>query len=115
MSKIRRSFRVGDKIRELVANTLIRTSDPRFNLITITGVQMSNDSKEATVYWTCHNGKEKNIESITQAFDGATPMFRKTIAAGLGMRFAPEIQFLYDDTLERVNKLEEIFAKVRGE
>ena len=93
MSGQRRVFQVGERIKELVAEHLNRVADPRFNLVTITSVMVSPDLQEA--------------------FDTAAGMFRKMASKALGIRFTPELRFYYDDTLDTVENVERLMAKIR--
>jgi len=43
--------RVNEVVREVVADELERLSDPRLGLVTVTGVDVSNDLRHATVYY----------------------------------------------------------------
>ena len=46
-----RMVRVNEVVREVVADELERLSDPRLGLVTVTGVDVSNDLRHATVYY----------------------------------------------------------------
>jgi ribosome-binding factor A len=51
MAEKRRTYRVAERIRELLAQELLQLADPRFNLVTITSVVTSADLRHAKVYW----------------------------------------------------------------
>ena len=46
-----RSARVNEVVRETIAEEVERLSDPRLGLVTITGVDVSPDLRQATVYY----------------------------------------------------------------
>lgn len=46
-----RSARVNEVVRETIADELERLSDPRLGLVTVTGVDVSPDLRQATVYY----------------------------------------------------------------
>jgi ribosome-binding factor A len=46
-----RSARVNEVVRETIADEVERLSDPRLGLVTITGVDVSPDLRQATVYY----------------------------------------------------------------
>ena len=43
MSERRRTYRVAERIREIIAWELQRTADPRFHLVTVTSVMVTAD------------------------------------------------------------------------
>lgn len=117
MSGQRRVFQVGERIKELVAEHLNRVADPRFNLVTITSVMVSPDLRNAKVYWVVsifgEAERAERIAEVQEAFDAAAGMFRKMASKALGIRFTPELRFYYDDTLDTVENVERLMAKIR--
>lgn len=114
MSKQRRTFRVAERIQSVIANQLLRLSDPRFFLVTITHVVVSRDLKTAKVYWVVSGDKGRIVE-VKGAFESAHGMIRGNIAKEIGMRVAPELRFFYDDTLDTQEAVNEIFERMRVE
>ena len=46
-----RTVRVNEVVREVLADELERLADPRLGLITVTGVEVTPDLRQATVYY----------------------------------------------------------------
>ena len=117
MSGQRRVFQVGERIKELVAEHLNRVADPRLSLVTITSVMVSPDLRNAKVYWVVSifgdAERAERIAEVQEAFDSAAGMFRKMASKALGIRFTPELRFYYDDTLDTVENVERLMAKIR--
>ena len=117
MAGSRRVYQVGERIKELVAEHLVHTADPRFNLVTITSVMVSPDLRMAKVYWVVSMisgvDREERISEVTEAFHSAEGMFRRLLAKQLGVRFVPELRFYYDDTLDTVEHVEQLMAKIK--
>ncbi len=117
MSGQRRVFQVGERIKELIAEHLSRVADPRFSLVTITSVMVSPDLRNAKVYWVVSilsgTDREDRINEVQDAFETASGFFRKMISKQLGIRFTPELRFYYDDTLDTVEDVERLMAKIR--
>lgn len=102
---------VAEKIRDLIALELGRASDPRFALVTITSVIVSPDLRHAKVYWASSAGRERLAET-ENAFSRAEGMFKRTLSRELKIRFVPELKFYYDETLDTVDEVEKLFARV---
>jgi len=117
MSGQRRVFQIGERIKELIAEHLNRVADPRFSLVTITSVMVSPDLRNAKVYWvvSVFGGveREDRINEVQEAFESAAGFFRKMISKQLGIRFTPELRFYYDDTLDTVENVERLMARIK--
>ncbi len=114
MAKVSRIHRVGERIQALVANQLIRLSDPRFFLVTISSVVVSRDLRHAKVYWVATGGKER-VPEVEEAFRSASGVIRAGMAKELGMRSAPQLRFFYDDTLDTQQEVFELCSRIEDE
>lgn len=114
MASRRRTFQIAEKIRMIIAGELLRTADPRFHLVTITSVVVSTDMRYAKVYWVV-SGNQERVAEVTEAFQGADHLFRRSVAKDLGVKFVPEIKFFYDDTLDVSGEVEELFERIAAE
>lgn len=112
MSSRRRTFRVAERIQAVIANQLIKASDPRFELVTITSVAVSPDLRNAKVYWMVSGGKER-VPEVQEAFESAAGLFKRSIGKDIGTRFVPELKFYYDDTLDTSEEVERLFDRIR--
>lgn len=117
MAGNRRVYQIGERIRELVANHLLHTADPRFNLVTITSVMVSPDLRSAKVYWVVSflsgQDRQERIQEVTDAFSSAERLFRGMLGKPLGIRFVPELKFFYDDTLDTAENVERLMEKIK--
>lgn len=105
-----RQLRVGEEIRHLLADVLLRTEfhDPVLAKVdlTISEVRMSPDLKHALVFATVLG--QKDIRPLLPALKRASPFLRAQIAPRLGLRVAPELKFVADEALDeatRINRL----------
>lgn len=114
MSDRRRVFRVAERIRDLVATELQRTADPRFSLVTITSVVVTPDLRLAKVYWVVTGGPDRARE-VAEAFDGAQGFFKKAVGSSLRLKFAPQLRFYYDETLDALSEVQALVARVHAE
>ncbi len=114
MSDKRRVNKVAEKIRAILSQYLIRNGDSRLSLITLTSVIVSPDLRIAKVYWTASGAKDR-MDEIEEALEDSSGAFRKAVGEDLGTRFVPHLKFFYDDTLDTVEQVERLFAKIRAE
>lgn len=113
MATKRRAYKVGERVQAILARELQKVADPRFSLVTLTSVVVTQDLHYANVYWIASGGTERNAE-VSEAFEGASGRFRKVVASELGTRFAPELRFFYDDTLDAVDNIERLLSSINN-
>lgn len=117
MAGSRRVYQVGERIKELIAEHLLHTADPRFSLVTITSVMVSPDLRNAKVYWVVSMisgvDRDERIAEVNEAFHAAEGLFRRMLAKQLGVRFVPDIRFYYDDTLDTVEHVERLMERIK--
>jgi ribosome-binding factor A len=93
--------RIADQIQrdlsELIRNEL---KDPRVGMITLTGVEVSNDYRHAKVFFTTLGGADI-VAQTQQGLQRASGFLRSRLAGGLKLRIVPELRFVYDESVER--------------
>jgi len=111
----KRATRVGDQILKCAAELLLqKVKDPRVNGITLTGVDISNDLKNATVFYSLIGG-EDDIKRAQVGLDRAKGYIKREIGLNIKLRNVPEIIFKHDPTLDTGNRLEKLFQKIKLE
>lgn len=98
----RRSDRLADQItRELAMALTQDVSDPRLELVTITGTALNADLTVAQVLYTL-SGDEARLAEAAKALELARGFLRTLLGARLRMKFVPELRFARDTYLEDV-------------
>lgn len=107
-----RSHRVGDQILREISNLLLRkVKDPRLRGVTLTDVRMSKDLRHAYVYYSLV-GQDEQKKQTQAGFESAKGFIRKEIAERLQLRYVPDIQFIFDISLEYGQKMERLLEKI---
>ena len=108
----RRSQRVADLVRsELSLLVLTEAHDPDLRRVTITDVEMPPDLKSARVFFSCLGG-EPEREKGAEALRRAAGFLRGEIGRRCKLRYAPELYFVTDLSLERGARIEELLNQV---
>ena len=111
MSK--RTERVADLIRRELSDVLMnRMRDPRLGFVSITGVDVSGDLGHATVWLSSLDGVEGRAE-VVKVLSRAVPFLRRELAPRLGLREVPTLRFLYDESIERGARIEDLLRKIK--
>ena len=112
----RRTERLNQVIQIEISDLLRKhINDPRLNgLISVTGVSISNDLKNATVLISalCDNADKKEI---LKGFTSASGFLRRELAHRLNIRVTPELSFEFDDSIERGVNLVNLIDKLATE
>jgi ribosome-binding factor A len=108
MGKGYRSGRLGEEIRRIVSDLLLREiKDPRLSgMVSISAVEVTEDGSYATVYITVLGSKpseetsgEKKDEVLV-AFKSAKGLIRREIGKQVKLRHVPDLLFKFDTSLE---------------
>lgn len=111
----KRSVRVGDQILKEVAEFVaLKVRDPRVSGVTLTGIRMSDDLKNARIFYSIM-GNEQDIKRIQQGLDSAKGFIKRHLGHKVALRYIPDIIFQYDPTLEMGNQIEKLFQKIAME
>ena len=114
-TKSQRQLRVGEELRHLISNALLRESfyDQIIenNTITITEVNVSPDLKNAKVYIMPLGGENK-LE-VLDSLNKSNGRIKKLISNNINLRQIPKLQFKIDETFEYAKNIENILQKIK--
>ena len=110
----RRPDRVAEAVREEIAAILAAgVKDPRVTgLVTVTGVEMSRDLAQATVFVSIY-GEDADRETTMEGLQSVASGLRGRVGRALKLRLAPAITFKTDDTAARAARIESLLASVK--
>ena len=114
-TKSQRQLRVGEELRHLISNALLReTFYDRIienNTITVTEVNVSPDLKNAKVYIMPLGGGNKS--DVLESLNKANGRIKKLISNNINLRQFPKLQFRIDETFEYAKNIENILQKIK--
>ena len=108
-----RPERVAERIKRETAEILENDlRDPRLHgIVSVTDVEITHDLSAAKIFVSAlAEGKER--EQILIALRSAAPFVRRRLAPRLGLREVPEVRFLFDDSIERGARVEDLLRKI---
>lgn len=91
--------------------TEIKDHDLKF--VTITDCRVTNDLSYAKVYYTSLD--DKNREEIKKAIKNASGFIRRQLMDRIDIRYVPELEFIYDESIEYGKKIEEKIKEIHEE
>lgn len=100
--------RVNEQAREVISEILLfEISDPRLDMVTITGVEVSYDRSAANVYYSTEPSR---YTEVAQAFNAAAGRIRSLMAKKLSWRVAPELRFHLDESVDNAQRIAEALS-----
>jgi ribosome-binding factor A len=100
--------RVNEVIKEVLSELVMNeVKDPRVGLVTIVGVRVSNDLSSAKVMFSVM-GDEAQRATTTKILKGASSFMRRVLVRQLDVKVAPELHWVYDDSLDRAFRIEQM-------
>jgi len=112
MAEGKRSDKVADLIRKEVSDLLMTSvKDPRIGFVTVTRVAVSNDCRQAKVYFSVM-GTAQEQQRAVQGLASATGFVRRELGRRISLRYTPEILFQFDPSVEYSIHMEEVFHEL---
>jgi ribosome-binding factor A len=107
-----RPARVGERIREELCFLLLRkVNDPGLVPVTVTEVSVTKDLRIAHVNYSALVAKEER-PAVAKALRRSSGFLRRELGQLLGLRYAPELQFHYDDSFDRGARIDAILREI---
>ncbi len=112
MAQIRMG-RIEEEIKKIISSIILNDlKDPRISgLLSVTGVEVSNDLKYANIYISIYDEKEK-CESSIKALNNTKGFIRKQLASRIKLRYTPELNFKLDTSIQYGNHIDEILNQI---
>jgi len=110
-----RKNRLGSEIRKFISTLLISEyGDSPIAMISVHKVSVMKDLRTADIFYSTFSNE--NISEIQKFLDANTKSIRHRLAGHLKtMKFIPQIRFIYDDSVEKMVRLEKIFDSIKQE
>ncbi len=114
MHPYKRSTRVGDLIREEIADIIMhRLRDPRLGFVTVTGVEISEDLRHATIYLSIlEDSKRDDTLNIVKA---SASFIRGELGKRLRIKYIPLLTFRIDESIEYGLKIDRLLDEIKAE
>ncbi|MBI5167358.1 MAG: 30S ribosome-binding factor RbfA [candidate division NC10 bacterium] len=111
----KRAQRVSHLIREELGGMLLReVKDPRLHSITITDVRVSDDLRHVRVYFSVHADASEKQRAL-KGLQSASGFLRGELGRRLRLRYAPELSFFVDESLDHSLHIAELLRQLKAE
>ncbi|MFH2124368.1 MAG: 30S ribosome-binding factor RbfA [Pseudomonadota bacterium] len=114
-SEQKRSVRVAEVIRNELSMLLVtKVCDPKLAEVGISRVDLADDLKYARIFFTVPGDKKQQV-SAQEGLQRAKGFMRSHLAKVINMRYTPELQFVYDQQIEKVVAMEKLLQEIANE
>ena len=112
----RRPEQVAESIRATVAEALLRgdVRDPRVQLVTVSGIDVTRDLGHATLRVVPHGTDEEKVAAMA-GLQSAAGFLRGKVARTLSTRTVPELHFVLDRGFEHAQRIDQLLAEIKHE
>jgi len=113
MLPYKRSDRVGDLIREEVADIIMyKLKDPRIGFVTVTGADLTPDLKSARIFVSIL--KEEDREQTLEILNASKNFIRSALRKRLKMKIIPTVEFRLDTSIEYGFKIDKLLKEIKN-
>jgi ribosome-binding factor A len=106
-----RMRRVDEAMREVLSDAITQDlKDPRIGFVTVTAVDTSPDIRHARVFVSVL-GDDSQRKLTLAGLRSAHGFLQKRVAAELRTKNTPMLEFVYDDTAERAQRVEKLLRE----
>ena len=115
MAKQLRIEKLQELIKQEMGKMLLKElKDPRIGFVTVTGVEMTGDLREAKIFVSVMGGAEQ-MKSSLEGLNSALGFIRREIGQRIRLRFTPEISFAPDTSLDYADHIQKLLLQVEGD
>jgi ribosome-binding factor A len=105
-----RSARLGETLREVLADELVRIDDERLEFVTITRVDVDPEMNRGIVHFDSLSGEEGD-DPILEAFTDHRKRLQSAIAKQVRAKKTPILSFRPDDVIRSAERIEKILRE----
>lgn len=105
--------RVETQLQREIDDILLKAvNDPRVQGVTITGVKLTGDLQEATVYFSILSDDEQQVAAAQAGLDKATGLIRREVGQRIKLFKTPEIHFEHDQSVQYGARIDQLLRDV---
>lgn len=116
MTQHYRVGRLSQEIQKEVNDILLkRVRDPRVEGVTITGVNVTGDLQQATIYYSILSNMASDARKTQRGLEKASGLIRGELGSRLSIYKTPELAFVRDESVQYGDKIDQLLKKIDSE
>ena len=110
-----RASQVSEELRKIISMILLEeVTDPDMGFVTITRIELTDDLRFARVFYSVL-GDEEQKKKTAHAIAENKGYIKKLAIEKINMRYAMDIRFELDETLDHTLKIDQIIKKIKDQ
>lgn len=110
----KRTDRIGELVREIVASELERIGDDRLELVTVTAARVDRSLASAEVFYSAMLAEaDGRLDEVEEALDDVRWPIQQVINRQVRARRTPQIRFLPDDVLSEAMRIDDVLSQIK--
>ncbi len=109
-----RTARLNELVREVLADELELIADSRLGFVTVTGVEVTADLRQATVYYSVF-GPDERREETADALRSVTGRLKAALGRQARLKYVPNLVFREDPAVAQAARVEEIIRQLHAQ
>lgn len=114
----KRTQKVADQVRAELMSLLLAgdVHDPTLNQLSVSAVLMTDDLRLAKVYVRTLDVEPSAIrqKAVLKGLERAKGYMRREVAQRLNLRYAPELRFHWDESIDRGRHVEALLQEIKS-
>ena len=103
-------MRLGESLREVIADELVRIDDERLSFVTITRVDVDSEMTRGVVYFDSLKGEEGDAE-IVEALEEHRIRLQGSVGRQVRAKKTPILSFRVDDVIRSAERIDRILRE----
>ncbi|KAA3658195.1 MAG: 30S ribosome-binding factor RbfA [Calditrichaeota bacterium] len=109
----KRADRVSQLLRQIISESItFKWKHPNASKITVQTVKVADNIRSAKIYVGIMGDDTTKAESL-KALNEGIGFFKNEISHQTKLQFMPEIKFFYDDTLDHVERINDLLKTIK--
>lgn len=105
-----RAVRLGESLRQVIADELVRIDDERLSFVAITRVDVDSEMNRAVVYFDSLAGEDGDTE-IVEALDEHRIRLQGSVGRQIRAKKTPILSFRVDDVIRSAERIDRILRE----
>ena len=109
----KRADKVADLIKAEISDILLKQiNDPQVQEITVTGVKVTDDLRQARVFFV-RMGENAGSAETMKGLHRAAGFLRRELGMKLQLRYVPAITFVYDESFGYGSRIDRLLEEIK--
>ncbi|MGA2090027.1 MAG: 30S ribosome-binding factor RbfA [Endomicrobiales bacterium] len=114
MRSYKRSVRIAELIQQELAKIVRDIKNQEIGFTTITGVTLTDDLQTARAFYSVI-GSDEEVSKTAEVLKDRVREIRHELAIRLNLRRTPTIEFVFDETPAKADRIFELLEKIKTE